>query len=143
MHSSLNFLIFSINDNTLCSSVILLAVTKPRSGVVHLDLKRWHVSFNQSVVSSTNHNPAFRTRASLHGLSTPANRVDMSLGAFVPATLRQVHRRHDLYLFLGRYRREEAVGLPAKKNRNNFKRSALWHFASANIRETDILSDSA
>jgi len=94
-----------------------LAVTKPRSGVVHLE--RRHISFNQSVVCSTNHNPAFRTRASLHGLSTPANRVNMSLGAFVPTTLRQVHRGHDLFLFFGRYWREEAVGLPAKKNRNN------------------------
>ena len=114
-HSFLDFSI--VPFNILCLSVILLAVTKPRSDVVHL--KRRHVSFSQSVVCSTNHNPAFWTCASMHGLSTPANRVDMSLGAFVPTTLRQVHRRHDLFLFFGRYRREEAVGLPAKKNRNN------------------------
>ena len=109
--------LLQLTPKYICLSVILLAANDPRSNVVHL--KRRHVSFNQSVVCSTNHNPALRTCASLHGLSTPANCVDMSLGAFVPTALRQVHRRHNLFFFFGRYWREKTVGMPAKKNRNN------------------------
>ena len=117
LHSFFKFTIIAINANTLCLSVIILAATKPRSGVVHL--KRCHVSFNQSVVCSTYHIPAVGARTSLHGLSTPSNRVDMSLGAFVPTASRQVHGRHDLFLFFGRYWREKAVGMSAKINKND------------------------
>ena len=104
-------------------SIILLAATKPGSDAVHL--KRGCISFSQSVVCSTNHNPACRTRASPHGLTAPTNGVDMSLGAFVPAALRQVHRRHDLLLFFRCYWRKLAVGLPGKITNNDYVKLTL------------------